>query len=341
MLLRKGKVTAIVTAYNAERYISRCIESIINQKDEVCEIIIVNDGSKDKTESAIKKYQERITSIEFPQNMGPAVGRTVGLFNTKTEFVAFIDADDFWLSDFAHTMKGFLELHPDIIAANCSYIKRDYKGMDFYRPILKEDDKEYYKQGQVCPDFYEFWAKYHSILTGTVLMRTEIALKTGGQRKDLRLTQDLEFWGYLATFGKWAFIPKHLFVTDERVLKPSERLAKFKRRFSFFKNLDVKSWSERIMPSINNQQSIAFFNEFLRTIITTIAFAKAYSFDIQDSYRYAKIHKDQIMPNGWGKAIKLGLKLGLVGWPFVCLALRLREIFKAYLFPTKQRMRER
>jgi hypothetical protein len=47
------------------------------------------------------------------------------------------------------------------------------------------------------------------------------------------------------------------------------------------------------------------------------------------------------MDDGWGKAIKLGLKFGPVVWPFICLALRLREILKAYLFPIKKIMRER
>jgi glycosyltransferase involved in cell wall biosynthesis len=330
------KITVVITAYNAERYISRCIDSIINQKEEECEIIVVNDASTDKTEEVTKKYGDRIKYIEFEENRGPAAGRTSGLFETDTEFVAFLDADDYWKEDFASVMKEFLVSEESMVAANCGYIKKDYNGKHYFRPNLNEQDKEYYRDGNVCDNFYEFWANYKSLLTGTVLMRTQIAQETGGQRKDLRLTEDFEFWGYLATFGEWGFVPEHLFVTDEQVLNPRERLKKFKKRFAFFKELDIQTWTKRIKPALSDSRSIEALDNFLKTIYTTIAFSKAYSFSFRDSYRFSKKNKEYLNNDGWGKAIRYGLKGGPVFWPIICIGLRGREIIKAYLHPIKK-----
>lgn len=334
--LLKKSVTAVVTAFNASRYISRCVDSIINQKDEFCDIVVINDGSTDQTKEVLANYGDRIKYIEFSENQGPAVGRTLGLKETKTEFVAFIDADDYWESDFAHKMISFLLSNRTAVAACCGYKKNDYNRKQYLRPKLSQTDKEYYEEGNICPNFYEFWDTYCSILTGTVLMRTEIAKKTGGQRKDLRLTQDLEFWGYLATFGDWAFLPEHLFITDEQILRPKERLRKFKRRFSFFKELDIDSWSKRIVPRLEDTRSITAFNSFSSNIITTIAFAKAYLLNARDSYIFSLNNRNSLLNSGWGKGLRVGLKLGPLLWPFVCLGFRAREIMKAYLFPLRR-----
>lgn len=330
--MKKNKVTAVITAYNAERYISRALDSVINQKNEECEIIVVNDASTDNTGDVVKRYGNRVKYIELKVNSGPAVGRTKGLFATETEYVAFLDADDYWKEDFASVMKNFLVKHSNLVAANCGYESRGYNGLVKNKPHLDQEDKIYYENGNTCTNFFKYWEKYDCVLTGTVLMRTEIAKKTDGQRADLRLTQDLEFWGYLATFGKWGFVPDILFITDEQILKPSERLKKFKKRFSFFKDLSIKSWKKRIEPNIRDPEKVQAFSNYLKNIYTTIAYAKAYTFSFLNSYQFAKNNKAQLKREGWGKALRLGIKLGPAAWPFICIGLRFREIFKAY-FP--------
>ncbi|MCG2590791.1 glycosyltransferase family 2 protein [Rhodohalobacter sulfatireducens] len=329
---KKCSITVIITAYNSAKFISRSINSVVNQKDEECKIIVINDASTDNTWEVVKRYGDRVKYIEFEENKGPAVGRSKGLFETETEFVAFLDADDYWKENFARFMKHFLVANEDLVAANCAYSSISYKGNELQQPSLSMEDKEYYKGGNVCNNFYEYWTKYDCIRTGTVLMRTEIAKKTGGLRKDLRLTEDLEFWGYLATFGNWGFMPKHLFVTDQQILTPSERLKKFKRRFSFFKELDIKSWKKRIDPKLQDSQSKKAFNEYLINIYTTIAFAKAYTFSFKDSYQFVSRNRTRINENGWGKALRMGVKAGPLFWPILCMGLRFREIAKSYLF---------
>jgi hypothetical protein len=167
-----------------------------------------------------------------------------------------------------------------------------------------------------------------------VMMRTEAARRTGGQREDLRLTQDLEFWGYLATFGSWGFIPQPLFVTDLRVLTPTERLGKFKKRYAFFRDLTVESWSSRIAPRLEDPASKYAFECFLGHIATVIALANAYTFRFGRSYRLARQWK-QHLDKGLGSVLEYGSRGGPVFWPFVCMALRAREVMKSYLSPVR------
>jgi glycosyltransferase involved in cell wall biosynthesis len=334
MTLAANEVTVVITAYNAERYISRCIDSALGQTPSPSSVIVVDDGSIDSTASVVASYGDRVRLIRLASNAGPAVGRTTGLAQCTTEFVAFLDADDFWTPAFVQETVSFLIAHPDVVAVSTGNCKRHWQGRELYRPALDDRDSNYYgEHGAVCPDFYQFWSKYRAVLTGAVMMRTQVALQTNGQRADLRRTQDLEFWGYLATFGLWAFLPKPLLVTDERALTPRERLAKFKKDFLFFRTVDVADWARRIRPRLVGRPEQKSFEQFLGHIATWVALSNAYAFRFRKSYGVAVQWRDKLDP-GLGSVLRHGIRLGPVCWPLVCLALRLRETIKAYLQPS-------
>lgn len=333
----KPAVTAIVTAFNAERYLSRCIESIVNQTYRDVRVVVVDDHSTDRTAEVAAAYGDIVTVIMLPANRGPAVGRTTGLMAVETDYVAFLDADDYWQLTFVETTVRFMEGHPDLAAVSTANCKKDWDGREYSRPTLDEQDKAYYgSDGAVCLNFYEFWAKYNAVLTGTVMMRTRVARETGGQREDLRLTEDLEFWGYLATFGPWGFIPRSLFVTDLRVLTPRERLRKVKGRYICFRDLTVESWSSRIAPRLKDDVSRQAFERFLGHIATEITLANAYTFRFGTSYRLAREWRLRL-DRGLGSILGYGSRGGPLIWPFVCLALRTREVMKSCLKPVRAR----
>lgn len=92
------KLSVIVPMYNSEKYIGRCIDSIIKQSFKDLELILVNDGSKDNSFGVAKKYAEsdkRITIID-KKNGGAGSSRNAGLDVAKGEYVTFVDSDD-WL----------------------------------------------------------------------------------------------------------------------------------------------------------------------------------------------------------------------------------------------------
>ncbi len=98
-------ISVIVPAYNAEKYINKCIDSILNQTYKDFELIIINDCSKDNTDKIIKKYKDsRIKYIKNKENKGIGYNRNLGIKESKGEYICFIDSDDYIRKDFLELM---------------------------------------------------------------------------------------------------------------------------------------------------------------------------------------------------------------------------------------------
>lgn len=103
-------ISIIIPIYNAEKYINRCIKSIINQSYQELEIIVVNDGSTDNSLSfceALAIQDNRIKVIS-QDNGGVSKARNTGLRLAKGEYVMFLDSDDYMLPDMCKTMLDVL-----------------------------------------------------------------------------------------------------------------------------------------------------------------------------------------------------------------------------------------
>ncbi len=96
-------VSVIIPAYNAEKTIIACLDSVCLQTYSDLEIIVVNDGSTDQTAEFLEIYQKKHNSIRLQilnqNNAGPSAARNYGISKAKGEFIAFLDADDRWVSN--------------------------------------------------------------------------------------------------------------------------------------------------------------------------------------------------------------------------------------------------
>lgn len=93
----KPKVSVCIPVYNAEKYISECLDSLIKQTLREIEIICVNDGSTDNSPEIIKQYQKKHKNIKLinQKNQGLGGARNTGIENATGKYVGFVDADDF------------------------------------------------------------------------------------------------------------------------------------------------------------------------------------------------------------------------------------------------------
>ena len=110
-------ISIIIPTYNAEKYIGRCIDSALNQSYKNIEVIIVNDGSTDNTESIIKEYLSKDTRIKYyyKDNGGSADARNYGLKVAEGKYITFADADDYMESDYCKIMlDGIYQYNADI-----------------------------------------------------------------------------------------------------------------------------------------------------------------------------------------------------------------------------------
>lgn len=90
-------ISVIVPVYNAEQYLEQCIESILNQSLGEIELLLINDGSTDMSGRICEQYahRDRRVKVFHQDHYGPIAARKKGLMESKCEYVAFADSDDF------------------------------------------------------------------------------------------------------------------------------------------------------------------------------------------------------------------------------------------------------
>ena len=100
------KISVIVPVYNVEKYLSKCLDSLVNQTLKELEIIIVNDGSLDNSEEIIKTYLKKHDNIKYfkKENTGVAETRNFGINKATGEYIAFLDSDDYVTKDMYQKM---------------------------------------------------------------------------------------------------------------------------------------------------------------------------------------------------------------------------------------------
>ena len=95
----KDLITIVINVYNGEKFINKCLDSVINQTYKNLEILIINDGSTDNTLNIIKKYKDKRIRVITTENKGLSISRNIGIDNAKGEYLYFIDVDDWIDSD--------------------------------------------------------------------------------------------------------------------------------------------------------------------------------------------------------------------------------------------------
>ena len=128
--MERGKISVIVTAYNVEKYLGKCIDSILNQEYMPEQIIIVDDGSKDSTAAIADRYADNypIVNALHLNHAGVSAARNAGLeaADTDNEFVAFVDGDDFIRPQmYKRMIEGIEENNADMIICNYDKVSED------------------------------------------------------------------------------------------------------------------------------------------------------------------------------------------------------------------------
>lgn len=96
------KVSVVMPAFNAERYIGEAITSVFNQSFDDWELIVVDDDSSDSTTDVVREYQRsdiRVKLVPLVSNKGPAGARNAGISVARGRFLAFLDSDDLWFPE--------------------------------------------------------------------------------------------------------------------------------------------------------------------------------------------------------------------------------------------------
>lgn len=115
-------ISIIVPVYNGSQFIAEALQSIFDQSFKDYEIVVVDDGSTDETRQIVEKYQDSITYL-YQKKAGAGRARNLGVEKTNRKFIAFLDADDYWVSDKLEKQYNFL-LENDDVDAVFGYTKQ-------------------------------------------------------------------------------------------------------------------------------------------------------------------------------------------------------------------------
>ena len=179
-----SKVSVIIPAFNAERFIQEALESVFQQTFRDVEVVVVNDGSTDGTCQAVQPYLSRIVYVE-QENKKLPTARNAGAAASSGEYLAFLDADDCFLPEKLAQQVAYLDAHPAVglVASGYDYVDADGS---FLRRV------ESWRQG----DQITLLSLLRGGLTAVhaVLMRREWFERVGGFDPAFAHCEDMDFW---------------------------------------------------------------------------------------------------------------------------------------------------
>jgi len=176
-------VSAVIPAYNARDYIAEAIESALAQTYAPIEVIVVDDGSTDGTEEAVRPFGDQVRYIK-KENGGPASARNLGIQSSRGEYVAFLDADDIWLPEKTERQVEVMKDNPELglVCAGSYVVDKDNNVITEWH--MPEDREETFKS------VYD----RNFILCLTVMIRRECFDKVGLLDTNLEISQDVDMW---------------------------------------------------------------------------------------------------------------------------------------------------
>jgi glycosyltransferase involved in cell wall biosynthesis len=111
-MIDAGAISVVIPAFNAERYLAAAIDSVLAQTLQPAEIIVVNDGSTDRTAAVLAAYGDRVTVIS-QANCGISVANNRGVASASGLYLGFLDADDLWKANKLETQMDWIKAHPE------------------------------------------------------------------------------------------------------------------------------------------------------------------------------------------------------------------------------------
>ncbi len=188
-------VSVVIPAYNVEKYIGRAIDSVLAQTRRPDEIIVVDDGSTDNTAEVIRSYGSKVHCIR-QENGGASVARNTGIEEAKSEWIAFLDADDEWLPDKLSMQIECLAKNQGLLWCGGNYLIRDAGDSSCREACVEREvwrsfagDKDYME------NYFDALLRDICILTSTVVVARNFLKEVGMFRLGQMWAQDTDlFW---------------------------------------------------------------------------------------------------------------------------------------------------
>ena len=199
-------ISVVIPLYNKEAEVERALTSVVEQSLAVGEIIVVNDGSTDNSEAVVQKFIKRHPESNIrvinQENSGVSAARNRGISEAKGEYVALLDADDWWLSNYIAEVCRLMEYFPDCDAYSTAF--NVVNGASHLRAAVPTTE------GYISPADEALMGRY-PIIPSTATLRRSTVLNCGGFPEGMRIGEDQWLWVRMIQNGaQFAYSPTSL-----------------------------------------------------------------------------------------------------------------------------------
>lgn len=204
------EISIIVPVYNTEKYIIRCINSVLKQTFRNWELILIDDGSIDSSGKICDFFQKKDNRIKVihKKNEGVSIARNLGITLSKGNYITFIDSDDWVELDYLELMyKAIKEMNIDVIVSGCVYEDKNGPKNPFKKgkPVIynkNEAKKEFFKQDRFI------WTICDKLYKAELLKRVKL-------NTHLKIAEDmLLFWNIMNNVERIGYVPLYKYHYD-------------------------------------------------------------------------------------------------------------------------------
>ncbi len=252
-----NKISIIVPVYNAEKYIERCINSILRQTYTNWELILINDGSIDNSFEKCTTFQDKDNRIFVidQTNYGPSIARNKGLEKAEGEYIVFIDADDFVDTYYLQKLLEPFIKHKNI-ELSCggyfelsNYSKKGKKLHDFEEILVKN---ELINQSSFLGNLFN---GITGVLWGKMFLSKIIKDKNILLDPEIRLSEDQVFiFEYAININKIALVKEYLYYYN----RLNENSLSGQLRISNLKDIELTNQKFSVLNKITRIPNLSF-----------------------------------------------------------------------------------
>jgi len=201
----------VIPLYNKEKHIARTIQSVLDQTWPYFEIVVVNDGSTDKSVEVVKNFNDERLRIIHQPNSGVSVARNKGIEAAKYNWVAFLDGDDEWKAEFLKNVVDLINFYPkvNVFATGYEYFNVIEKGVS--KPNL-QSVPEIGKHGVLENYFKSVYLGAPVITSSSSCFNKKILIDKGGFPDNIKRGEDLDLWFRIALSYPIVFLNKSLVI---------------------------------------------------------------------------------------------------------------------------------
>ncbi len=223
------RVSVVIPAYNAARFLPEAIESVRRQTRPVHQIIVVDDGSTDDTKQVVAGLGQDVTYVH-QANAGVSSARNRGIQEATGDIVAFLDADDRWLPEKSEKQLAVFERNPQVGLVGTDRCDVDTKDQVILDSLFRKQglhDEFVELAGSPLMDAFGRLILINFLPTSSVMVSKRALDNVGGFASDIRYGEDLELWARIAARYPLVCLPDVLVLYrlhDSNAIHHTERL---------------------------------------------------------------------------------------------------------------------